>query len=208
MPDTTDDADGHPYVTGTPHPNTKGWATFETKPPNRDRHGRRDSGAGYERWRSTEHRPHTARDGKEDVYVSHHRLLSVIACFGEQDEHGEYVTPISEVLRELDGRDVHHATGVEWVNAYADDDSNFEEFLQLRGHGEHSGVTNAVTNAKRRAWAETAKEQMAQDTLERETCDGCGDAADVLTRSPDWDGLRCIACSQRESDGATIEVAE
>lgn len=49
-------------------------ARFETKVGS-------GSGAGYERWRSYEYRPSTDPDGKEDVYVAHHRLLAVVECY-------------------------------------------------------------------------------------------------------------------------------
>ncbi|WP_435073496.1 hypothetical protein [Halorubrum sp. HHNYT27] len=52
------------------------------------------SGAGYERWRSTEHRPYTATSGREDVYVAHHRLPAVVECYPVDE-------PIESVLDDL-----------------------------------------------------------------------------------------------------------
>ena len=48
-------------------------ARFETKPGS-------DSGASYERWLFYEERPSTPVEGKEDVYVAHHRLLAVVGA--------------------------------------------------------------------------------------------------------------------------------
>lgn len=91
-------------------------ARFETKPG-------AGSGAGYERWRSYEMRPSTAAEGKEDVYVAHHRLLAVVECYPSQ-------MSIEAILRDLDGKDVHHRNGIKWDNR----PSNLEPI----DHGEHS----------------------------------------------------------------------
>jgi len=93
-------------------------ARFETK---------RGSGSGsvYERWRSYEHRPSTERDGKEDVYVAHHRLLAVVECY-------EISTPLWAIFADLDGKDVHHENGVKWDNR--------SENIEVVGHGEHAAM--------------------------------------------------------------------
>ena len=91
-------------------------ARFETK-------GGDGSGAGYERWRSWERRPSSDVDGKEDVYVPHHRLLAVVECYPE-------TMPIGAILRDLDGKDVHHENSVKWDNRPSN--------IEVLGHGEHT----------------------------------------------------------------------
>ncbi|QHS17220.1 HNH endonuclease [haloarchaeon 3A1-DGR] len=93
-------------------------ARFETKPGS-------DSGSGYERWRSYERRPSTDVAGKEDVYVAHHRLLAVVECYPSS-------MSLEAILRDLDGKDVHHANGVKWDNR----PSNIEPI----DHGEHAAL--------------------------------------------------------------------
>ena len=93
-------------------------ARFETKAGS-------DSGAGYERWRSYEYRPSTEIEEKEDVYVAHHRLLAVVECYAAS-------MPIGAILRDLDGKDVHHENGVKWDNR----PSNIETI----DHGEHAAM--------------------------------------------------------------------
>lgn len=157
------------------------FARFETKRGS-------GSGAGYERWRSWEYRPHTPRDGKQDVFVPHHRLLAVVACYPED-------MPVGEVLAHLKGRDVHHKSGVEWDNR--------PDNLAVREHGTHA----EITQAQMRAWAEDARDRATgPPTFDQDRCDNCGDEADVLASSSDFDGEVCIACAKRLSDGAPIEV--
>jgi len=91
-------------------------ARFETKSGS-------DSGAGYERWRSYESRPSTPVEGKEDVYVAHHRLLAVVECYAAS-------TPTWAILADLHGKDVHHENGVKWDNRASN--------IEVVGHGEHA----------------------------------------------------------------------
>ena len=97
-------------------------ARFETKAGS-------DSSAGYERWRSYEKRPSTDVEGKEDVYVAHHRLLAVVECY-------EASTPLWAILADLDGKDVHHENGVKWDNR----PSNIEAI----DHGKHTAMHATV----------------------------------------------------------------
>ena len=89
------------------------------------------SGAGYERWRSYELRPSTATDGKEDVYVAHHRLLAVVECYPS-------TMSLEAILRDLDGKDVHHRNGIKWDNH----SSNLEPI----DHGEHAKLHAAMVS--------------------------------------------------------------
>ena len=89
------------------------------------------SGAGYERWRSYELRPSTAADGKEDVYVAHHRLLAVVECYPS-------TMSLEAILRDLDGKDVHHRNGIKWDNR----PSNLEPI----DHGEHAKLHAAMVS--------------------------------------------------------------
>ena len=93
-------------------------ARFETKAGS-------GSGAGYERWRSWERRPHTEREGKEDVYVAHHRLLAVVECYAAS-------TPLWAIFADLDGSDVHHENGLKWDNR--------GENIEVVDHGEHAAM--------------------------------------------------------------------
>jgi len=97
-------------------------ARFETKAGAR-------SGTGYERWRSYELRPSTATDGKEDVYVAHHRLLAVVEWYPS-------TMPLEAILRDLDGKDVHHRNGIKWDNR----PSNLEPI----DHSEHAKLHAAT----------------------------------------------------------------
>lgn len=190
--------DPHDYELGPTPPQTKGHATFETKPSTVYADGSRDTGGGYERWRSTEFRPETPRQGKEDVYVAVHRLSAVAWCFADGVTAAEI---------DLCGKDVHHAhpddwsTRVEWLNVH--DSPNFPDAsIEVHGHGEHT----SITNTERRAYAEDAKADAADDAPDPDRCGACGDAAALLAESDDWEGAVCLDCSTRLSDGAPIEV--
>jgi hypothetical protein len=91
-------------------------ARFETKAGS-------GSGAGYERWRSWEYRPSTERDGKEDVYVPHHRLLAIVECYSAS-------TPLWAIFADLDGSDVHHENALKWDNR--------GENIEVVDHREHA----------------------------------------------------------------------
>lgn len=179
-----------PYELGPVDPRQKLAATFQQAKPGDG------SGAGYERWRSTEHRRHTSKQGREDVYVSHHRLLYLL--------HPDVVDePIEDVLELMDGCDVHHRNGVKWDNRLVcredevpDGESNFE----LLDHGTHS----EVTQSHMRAYAEDAKRAAAnshETTLadggdSDVTCPRCGESLEgeylIGTRS---DGSEaCVHC--------------
>lgn len=180
----------NPYVIGDAHANQLGYARFETKPAAWT--GRRwDTGSGYERWRSYEYRPETSRVGKEDVYVSVHRLCAVA-----------WLLPPDAPLSAMQNVDVHHNYHVEWANF--GESSNFDEpGLALLEHGRHS----EITQAELRAWGEDAKRQAAGEIDDDGVaCVRCSETPDVACESPDWDGIACLECAKRLSDGATIEV--
>ena len=103
------------------------------------------TGAGYERWRSWEYRPSTERDGKEDVYVAHHRLLAVVECYAAS-------TPLWAILADLDGKDVHHENELKWDNRPSN--------LEVVEHGEHSRMH---ATASRTPDAEATMEVPADD---------------------------------------------
>lgn len=174
---------------------TTGDATYRTlarlrTKPSPVGQGGRDTGGGYERWRSWEHRPHTARQGKEDVYVSHHRLLAVVACYPDD-------MPVGEILAHLEGKDVHHQSGVEWDNR--------PENLAVREHGRHA----SITQDQMRAWAADAKaeaERIRRGEHDEDRCDRCDEFASTLTESPEWTGVLCLDCALDVGSDATIEV--
>lgn len=176
------------YVAGTPAPNQKGHATFETK-------GGDGSGAGYERWRSTEWRPHTARQAKEDVYVPVHRLLAVVACYPED-------MAIEDILEHMADKDVHHRApeaegdrGIKWDNR--------PDSLVVIDHGRHS----EITRAEMKAWAEDAKRATQQSSIEEnaETCAVC-DESGTLATIPGESGAFCLDCARDVADGRPIEL--
>lgn len=186
------------YVVGDAPPQRQDSATFKTKPTGYDRRGRQDTGGGYERWRSYESRPETAGDRKEDVYVAHHRLLAVVACYPDD-------MAVGEILDHLADKDVHHTApeverdvGVPWDNRPG--------AIQVVEHGRHS----EITQREMRAFAEAAKEQAhaPPPSAADDECGRCGDAADVLAESAAWEGRRCLDCATATADGATIEVVE
>jgi len=113
-------------------------ARFETKAGS-------GTGAGYERWRSWEYRPSTECDGKEDVYVAHHRLLAVVECYAAS-------TPLWAILADLDGKDVHHENELKWDNRPSN--------LEVVEHGEHSRMH---ATASRTPDAEATMEIPADD---------------------------------------------
>lgn len=159
----------------------KPYARFETKRGT-------GSGSGYERWRSTEFRPETARKGTQDVFVYHHRLLAIVACYPAD-------MPLDEILEHLDGRDVHHQSEVEWDNRPGT--------LAVREHGTHS----AITQSQMRAWAENDRDRAHAEPSEHDRCDRCGEEATVLATSPAFaDEERCLECSKQTADGSPIEV--
>lgn len=178
------------YILGAAPPQQDDTARFETKPSVSLTDTRIDSGGGYERWRSYEHDPTQPGDHKTDVYVAHHRLLAVVACYpGDM--------PVAEILQHLRDKDVHHKSGVEWDNRPGN--------LAVRDHGRHSEITQAQI----RAWAEDEKravERIQSGETDQDTCNSCGESADALCTSADFDGEYCIPCAKRASDGAPIEV--
>lgn len=194
------------YTLGPTPPGTKPTATFETKPtptlwdrrtPGGGRRSRYDTGGGYERWRSFEPDPTTPGDRKRDVYAAVHRLCAVA-----------WLLPEDAPLSAMEGVDVHHELGVEWANIgespnFADDYP--DGCLTLMEHGRHS----EVTRGQMRAWAESAKEEaraVERGEPQIDTCDGCGEPAETLCTSADFDGERCVECAKRASKGAPIQV--
>jgi len=179
-------SDGHDYVTGTPHPNTKSVATFEFKRPSPGH-----TGGGYPRWRSTERRPHTVRVGSEDVFVVVHRLCAVAWCFPDDWTAADVLE--SEALV---GADVHHELGAP--------SANIESELSLVEHGTHS----EITQAQRRAWAEDRKERASVDTTTAsDVCDRCGGEAEALAECPAWPGeRRCLECATATANGEEIKL--
>lgn len=174
------DGDDCPYVRGSVHPNTKDTATFETKPSVIYSDGSRDSGGGYERWRSTERREYTPGDRREDVYVYHHRLLALVSCYPLD-------MPLEQIFEDLRGGDVHHESGVEWDNR--------PDNLSVLDHGEHSSVTaSAPSRTELRAWHEDAKrEQQRQQAGPR--CPRCGEESDLWFEHEETGKVVCVDCS-------------
>jgi hypothetical protein len=179
------------YVVGQPHPNTNPRPTFEFKAPSPDH-----TGGGYPRVRSTEYRPETSRQGKEDVFVPVHRLAAV-AWHLPDGTLGDDVR-----LSQLDGMDVHHVTPDGGAGMPA---ANGEDWTELIGHGDHS----AVTQAERRAWA--ADEQRARDgqvRVDAEPCVECGGDPDEGVSVPSVDGPLCLGCAMElgKERGETVEL--
>jgi len=146
------------------------------------------TGGGYERWRSKEYRPESPRDGKEDVYVYHHRLLAVVACYDPSMR-------IEDVLADIRGSDVHHESGCPFDNRPGN--------LAVLDHGEHS----STTQAQKRAWAEDAKREADEQSVEAsDVCAGCGAESEFLATSEGFEGARCLECAKRDAEGHSIEV--
>lgn len=194
------------YVVGPTHARSN-HATVETKPTSvlseyYDSDGRlrarHDSGGGYCRIRSHEARPHTPGEDKESVYAYVHRLCAVAWLYPDD-------MPVSDILSHLDDRDVHHVTGVEWCNIGASPNWEVSQ-LEVRGHGDHS----RITQAQMRAWGESAK-QAARDPVEpsRDTdeCDGCGASDDVsLATTAGLEGEYCLSCVSERAGDERIEL--
>lgn len=176
------------YVAGRPHPNQQQYATYYTKPSSPGY-----TGGGYKLWRSNEERPHTPTQGKEDVYVAGHRLLAVSECYPSD-------MPISEILEDMKGKDVHHTTG--FPSANFGDSPNFDEpGIEVIGHGEHS----SITQVEMRAWGEDAKREVETPDVLR--CVRCDDVLEeVKLTSDDWDGPACHDCAKVMNDDAAISV--
>lgn len=169
-----------------------------TKPTTQLDDRRVDTGGGYERVRSKEVRPHTARDGSEDVYVSVHRLCAVAWCY-------DAATPIEDVLADLAGRDVHHTTGVEWAN-FGESPNFAEAGLEVVGHGRHSEMT--ATQSEMRAWAADAREvveteQVTASSSPSSSCVRCG-GEDACARVEGVEGVLCLECAT--AAGSSIEI--
>lgn len=172
-----------PYVAGEAHPQQKDYATLETKPSVAEY-----TGGGYEHWRSYEFRPGTPTRGKEDVYVSVHRLLAVVACYPSKQ-------PIEAVLADLREKDIHHCSGVPWDNR--------PENLEAVPHGRHA----EITQTQRRAWAEDAKREVEQERQDVNECAYCGEVVDVLAECDAWPGeQRCLGCAKETADGHEVRL--
>ena len=178
------------YVVGDASPQRQDYARFETKAGD-------GTGAGYERWRSWEWRPETSRQSKEDVYVPHHRLLAVVACYPAD-------MAVGEILEHMHGMDVHHSApevdrdaGIKWDNR--------PDAIEVIDHGRHS----AVTQAEMRAWAADAKRTIETETNAKRNGDGCtrcGADASTLAEIAGEDGEYCLDCAQTVADGREIRV--
>lgn len=147
-----------------------------------------DSGAGYARFRSTEHDPTKPGDRKTDVYVNHHRLLAVVACYPDD-------MAMRDILDHLDGRDVHHKSGMKCDNR--------PDNLEVTDHGGHS----AITQAQMRAYAEDAKRSAESfEDHAADECSACGDSEATLATSTGFEGVRCLSCATAAADGNPIEL--
>jgi len=187
MPDAGD------YVVGDAPAQQSPVASFEFKAASPD-----STGGGYPRWRSYERRPHTARRGKEDVYVPVHRLAAVAWLFPD-DWTAEQILDSGHLV----GADVHHELGLPAAN--------LEDHLALLDHGRHS----EVTQAQMRAWAADAQaaahggrdgEGDTSRSDKNRVCGDCGDESETLCESGDFEGRLCPACARRAVDDAVIEV--
>lgn len=138
------DAPEAPYTLGPAR-----WRSLprpQTKPSPPDPRPGRDPGGGYEWFRSWEFRPDTPREGKENVYAYHHRLLAVAWLFPDG-------WTAADILPVLAGFDVHHSApevdadwGVEWDNR--------EACLELVDPETHGAVTRAAERHRREVAAD------------------------------------------------------
>jgi hypothetical protein len=150
------------------------------------------TGGGYARVRSNERRADKPGDGTHDVFASIHRLMAVVHCYPADK-------PLAEIQNHMVGRDVHHTLRMP--------SANLPDELEVRGHGEHS----EITQADRRAWAEDekrAKQEAEQQRVSGDVCDECGDADDVLASVENIDGQFCVPCAteKAESTGNAVSL--
>lgn len=195
----------NPYVAGPTPPQTKDYATFETKAYSRRYGDKTGTGGGYERWRSWEVAARRSQisggivipDRKMDVYAPLHRLSAVVWCYPDD-------MPVSDILAHLDGRDVHHTTGEKW--AVFGDSPNFPEpGLQVTDHGRHSEVTQAQMRAFAADSRERAEQVVAGEPGGSDGCAGC-ESEDVFGTTASLEGEYCHSCLLERVDGETIEV--
>lgn len=141
------------------------------------------TGGGYPRVRSCERGPESGH-GSNDVFVSIHRLIAVARCYPDD-------WTVAEIQEDMIGKDVHHKLGMPSANVPAE--------LEVRDHGDHSGITQA----QRRAWAEDAKRER-QQTFDEPTCSASGCDAEVKAAVG---GERyCLECATEHAGGETVEI--
>jgi len=180
------------YVRGPTGPQVHRTPTFEFKAATPG-----GTGGGYPRVRSTERRPHTARQGREGVAVSIHRLCALAWLVPDEMTAADVLA--ADLLA---GHDVHHTLGMP--------SANLESHLQLVEHGSHS----EVTQAEMRAWAADSKRTagvvdgspQASGRDASRVCARCGAESETLCTWAGTEDRYCPECAAREADGATIEV--
>jgi len=182
------------YALGEPHGNVAPYARYETK-------GGHDSGAGYMRWRSEERIPTTNGTRRKSVAVYEHRLLATILPEFEDK-------PLSQVFEELDGSDVHHVSGVKWLNCinseWMEAAFGHEHGIEVLDHAEHAAMS-APSRTELRAYAEdTKREQERPDADDR--CADCGEDADTLATFDGTDARYCLGCAKQSADGRKIKL--